>query len=423
MGRTLKLVRTMEWNDPQPPPQHPPRRSCPCKRVPLYLSSFTAAEHGNVQALLARQERHHSNSGDWTRRQDSAGNTPLHLAAQHGHTAVTALLLRTSNDDDDVVNAAAGGATPLHRAAYAGAVATMQLLLEVPSCNLLARDSSFGDLQTPLHKACSGGRYLAVQLLLQSLSLRSCSSSTLDDPVGPRTLLEQALQMRDAAGLTPLQVARQQQENEQVERCSVARWDSVAGGVADWEKCIRLLEEATAATTTKSPYAPDPAATIKQQALPEHLQSWSQEKQQQAIEDCDCEDENGHCLTASWEQAFRTALQTTVDSTLSAKIKVSVARHAQSLVNENTVDKADDGPVEKFASDSSPSSDQQNAAGPQNDESQSKNTQQTTARPGAGLQCSSCAKPSIVLYSCDGTLICKKCRQKRRLSQQLLLRK
>ena len=141
---------------------------------------------------------------------------------------MTALLLRRNNNN---ANANAGGATPLHRASFSGSVATMQLLLETSSScddDLLAPDTSFGDRQTPLHKAAAGGRYLAVQLLLEALAERS--------------LTQQALHLKDAAGLTPLQVARQKQQRADEEGRRVVRWDSVAGGAADWDKCVQLLE-------------------------------------------------------------------------------------------------------------------------------------------------------------------------------------
>jgi ankyrin repeat protein len=201
-------------------------RSCPCKRVPLYLSSFTAAEHGNLQSLLRRNDADHLST--LALRCDSAGNTVLHLAAQHGHVRVVAVLLNSSSADSsaDAVNAAACGATPLHRASFSGATATMRLLLERDACDLLARDTSFGDMATPLHKACSGGRYLAVQLLVETLEHRG--------------LLARAVAVRDSSGMTPIEVARDRQRNADLERRSVARWDSVAGGKADWETCIKV---------------------------------------------------------------------------------------------------------------------------------------------------------------------------------------
>lgn len=207
-------------------------RSCPCKRLPLALSSFTAAEYGDLHSLLVRGAKEGGISS-LASRQDSAGNTPLHLAAQHGHVAVLSVLLDSGECN---VNAAAGGATPLHRASFSGAVSAIRLLLDNLACDILARDMSFGDGQTALHKASSGGRYLAIQLLLDTLRRRSIQSNH-------PTLFEAALSTLDSFGRTPLDVAHEKQQNQIEERRSVIRWDSVAGGVADWDKCVQVFRQ------------------------------------------------------------------------------------------------------------------------------------------------------------------------------------
>jgi len=393
------------------------RRDCPCKRVPLYLSSFTAAEHGDVHALQRRFDAaantNHSAAGHLrgasrnNRPEDSsaalAGNytTPLHLAAQHGHTAVTALLLRRNSA---AASLAAGGATPLHRASFSGAVATMQLLLEAMPCDddLLAPDTSFGDRQTPLHKAAAGGRYLALQLLLEALAERS--------------LTAQAVHQTDAAGLTPLQVARQKQQRADEEGRRVVRWDSVAGGAADWEKCIRLLEPyyddhplLQQQKEENGTLGPTSSSNTTQRALPSHLQpSGSSSQRQQQL--CGCEDNgDGQCLTASWERAFQAALQTTVDENVRRR-------------RPNSSDLSETRPP-LFAQ---ASSSVEGSPGPPThsaDPTSSSSSSPTTnaLAPSQGRQCSDCGKPSIVLYpsgndddDMEGTLVCKQCRRHRR---------
>jgi ankyrin repeat protein len=197
-------------------------KECPCKKIPMCLSSFSAAEFGDIHSLALRLENRTSGT-----QQDSAGNSPLHLAAQHGQVAAVAYLLRRFD-----VNVANGGSTPLHRASFSGATATMRLLLDDPTCDLLVQDTSFGDAATPLHKACAGGRYLAVQLLLEALSSRG--------------LVAIAMTTTNAAGETPRQVVRRiiQQQHTAIEeeRASVARWNSVSGHQADWERCEAVRE-------------------------------------------------------------------------------------------------------------------------------------------------------------------------------------
>jgi ankyrin repeat protein len=207
-------------------------RSCPCKRVPLSLSSLTAAEFGDLHALVNRQQQKHPRTGtndgifSTTAIQTT---TPLHLAAQHGHVAATAWLLQYTHYS---VHSNEGGATPLHRASFSGAVSTMQLLLKQENFEggafvfLLARDTSFGDDMTPLHKAVSGGRYLAVQLLLDELLAQG--------------LLSQGLEIRDSLGRTPRELATEKRQRAEQERKSVARWDTVAGVSADWDKCLQV---------------------------------------------------------------------------------------------------------------------------------------------------------------------------------------
>ncbi len=194
-------------------------RQCTCKFIPeARLSSFTAAEYGKI-----------SSQHDWTNRKkknlDAGGYSPLFYAAQHGHPSSTLKLLEQGWNVDGYD--ATCGATPLHRASFSGAISTMQILISW-SCNLLAKDESFGDGMTPLHKAASGGRYLAVQLLLETLDKRG--------------MLHSSLTLLDSNTRTPLQVAR---ENQSIsDYGSTKRWDVVAGGNADFDKCVELLEAA-----------------------------------------------------------------------------------------------------------------------------------------------------------------------------------
>lgn len=245
------------------------KRSCPCKKLPMCLSSFTAAEYGDLHTL--------SKSGAIDR-QDTAGYTPLHYASQNGHIAATAYLLRSGAKVD---GANTCGATPLHRASFSGAVGTIRLLID-SKANLLSRDKSFGDEMTPLHKATAGGRYLAVQLLVDALKSQG--------------QLYEALSSQDSTGRTPLELSKEMKENQEEEQASVKRWDGVAGGPADWEKVSQILDTADS-HSVKSP--------TKLAPIPTHL------SEANSCLDCGV-GENGQCLSASWEKAFRSVLMSQV---------------------------------------------------------------------------------------------------------------
>ncbi|KAL7573069.1 hypothetical protein ACA910_018756 [Epithemia clementina (nom. ined.)] len=330
----------------------------------MVLSSFTAAEYGDVHSLLRRE--------GLAKKRDAAGNTPLHLAAQHGHVAATAALLAAgchpngyhydNNDNNDSVGATQQDdgttiaawfrqerlATPLHRASFSGAVATMHLLLTTTNnnynynnnnkncCHLLIPDYSFGDGQTPLHKAVSGGRPLALQLLL--------------DAHRQQNSLREALTVVDAAGRTCLQLA-QDLVNQcySLERARVARWNAVAGGEPDWKQCRQLLQNAAHAasslvvvveeedhstsavvqssivscnsstTEAAAPPPPSPQPTPTR-SLPTPDKTNQPQPQSSTMdytsykytcldENCDSQDDGtATCLTASWERSFWMAL-------------------------------------------------------------------------------------------------------------------
>lgn len=388
------------------------KRTCPCKKLPWSLSSFTAAEFGDVHSLL--RKRPGTSTNVWNRR-DSAGYTPLHLAAQHNHVAATSLLLKLGADvngqnlddgENDEANYSSPTttteqrvATPLHRAAFSGATATMRLLLQEKNCNLLAKDTSFGDLKTPLHKASAGGRYLSVQLLLEELRIRG--------------QLQTALQAKDFSSLTPLQVAEEIVSRpgggEGEERESLARWDVVAGGVADWSKCISLLRAAAEtdendkneSTTTRME---DPSATSlvkvsdksnsKDDAglppLPLHLST---------IDGClDCDqfdDDGGMCLTASWQAAFQAALGTAVDRS------ISMQQPRDNVVqNVNSPSLLSNISPPKLAIRGASASTMAAAIA----------TKPSVHPPAGGVACRICGKQTISLYpTAQGRLVCKTC--------------
>jgi len=151
--------------------------------------------------------------------------------------------------------------------------------------------------------------------------------------------------------------------------------------------------------------------TAAARTLPKHLQSSSLQQQQQPL-DCGCEDENGQCLTASWERAFQAALQTTVEQTIVSNSSTEVAA--------TTKKRSDTGSSSTSVSETVMEENNIEHAPP--DPSDDTTKKSTTTEPFLkGLQCSSCDQPSIVLYpsgDTQGQLICKQCRRSRRKQTQ-----
>lgn len=117
---------------------------CPCKFVSTSMTVWTAAEHGNIDIIMAK----YSKSPKSINKLDNYGYTPLHYAAQQNHHHIVKFLLAHKAQPD----LQCCGATPLHRAAFAGSYESCSLLIEAGS-DVNAQDYSFGDLNTPIQKA------------------------------------------------------------------------------------------------------------------------------------------------------------------------------------------------------------------------------------------------------------------------------
>ena len=106
------------------------------QKNPLYL----AARYGQIkpaQSLLLPNIK------------NSSGLTPLHLAAQNGHTEIVQLLLQNNADPNIQDN---NGDTPLHFSSENDHTETVQLLLQ----NNADPNIQNNDDDTPLHIACEG---------------------------------------------------------------------------------------------------------------------------------------------------------------------------------------------------------------------------------------------------------------------------
>lgn len=234
-------------------------------------------------------------------------------------------------------------------------------------CDILAEDSSFGDRMTPLHKATSGGRFLGVQLLLDALKSRS--------------LLEDGLAALDANGMTPLELARKLALKQEEERSGVRRWDAIAGGPADWERCAKILQVASSSGE---------AVISLQNTLPSHLSG----VKNSACFDCSADD--GKCKTASWEAAFRSALASSAEL-MESQAKSVESTTAPSMVSEN-IGSCSPG------SENSATRTKVSACG---------SVQPMPSSPVAmGSKCSRCGICCLSLFrGKEGSLVCKRCKR------------
>jgi hypothetical protein len=338
-------------------------------------------------------------------RKDKFGYTPLHLAAQNNHVAATALLLQLGcHADGHVKSDGHSCSTPLHRAAFSGATAAMKVLLDwkaTSRCDLLARDTSYGDNATPLHKAASGGRYLAVHLLLKEFEWQDLDTSiTNQDPCTGDSLLTRGLCAKDKEGRTPLDVANYYFNIQDTERKAVAHWDGIAGGIADWGKCVQLLASAAGKEPNKTRMQDSKAITEPNTPpllpqIPMHLR-----RGVNACMDCDLD---GHCITASWQASFQKTLFGAASAALHQFDKSKPAERSQvSSANpiadamEEEIDLNRNSASENTESNNVISEDHGNTGG---------------CKFSKGICCGICRTHTIALYPRPKTfqLVCKKC--------------
>jgi len=137
----------------------------PCPAGVILLLSAKSGDLARTKALL----RHGSSSDDGGEdvlalhpdtTRDARGNTPLHLAAIHGHCQIAqALLDAHASTEAAVVSGANEGLTPLRLAAERGHLSTVRVLLAA-GADTGAED--LVDRATPLHAAAEAGHTAVV---------------------------------------------------------------------------------------------------------------------------------------------------------------------------------------------------------------------------------------------------------------------
>lgn len=170
-----------------------------------------AAMHGHkeiVQQILELNDENNNNIAININFKDPSGQTPLSLAARHGHDAVVQLLLAHPDIAPDSKDT--WGRTPLSWTAGYGHVAAAQLLLQHPDID---PDSKDDEGFTPLSWAAGKGYDAVVKILL----LLECGDVDVN--------------FRDGRGRTPLSWAAER-GHEEVVRLILGR-DDVDLGVED----------------------------------------------------------------------------------------------------------------------------------------------------------------------------------------------
>lgn len=339
-------------------------RTCTCKLLPWSLSTNTAAEFGDLGSLTTRIAK--------TSRNESI-QQPLHLAAQHGHIGVTSYLLENGFHPDsgkyDDPNIDEKSATPLHRACFSGAIGCMKLLLD-KGADLLQKDFSFGDGMTPMHKAVKGGRYFAVAIIIQYCQQQSSRSNS--------SLLDKVLNAVDDSNRTPLALAYEMNAKGEEEILSLRRWDVVADGPANFQKCIDIIENLNFEDSDKSKRENINQSTGVYESLSPF---------------CECEDDDdGTCRTQIWEQAFTKALRQSTESIVGAAGEFSSGTAGDDPMMDKNESKAS---IDKKC----------NADIDTERESKSRDT--------LGQPCAKCNTSCVVLFrSRQRELLCKKCFRK-----------
>lgn len=279
-------------------------RTCTCKLLPWSLSTNTAAEFGDLGSLTTRIAKTSNNESI---------HQPLHFAAQHGHIGVTSYLLENGFHPDsgkyDDPSIDEMSATPLHRACFSGAIGCIKLLLD-KGADLLQKDFSFGDGMTPMHKAVKGGRYFAVAIIIQYCQQQSSLSDS--------SLLDTLLNAVDGSNRTPLALAYEMNAKGEDEILSLRRWDVVADGPANFQKCIDIIENLNIEQSGKSNNENIDTSTGVYLS-PSTF--------------CECEDDDdGTCRTQIWEQAFTKALRQSTESIVS-----TVGKNTSGMAGDDTM--------------------------------------------------------------------------------------
>ena len=365
--------------------------------------------------------------------------TPLHLAAQNGHIAITSYLLINQYDADlgFILPSSSSSSsssehnnnnniekqkyiqkyklsTPLHRACYSGSLSCIKLLLDF-GANIFSIDYSMDDGMTPLHKAIKGGRYLVVLFLLDYLKSgkndNDNNNNNDDDNNNNHSsciLLKKALEIKDKRNRKPIDLALELQSIGEDAILSVRRWDVVAGGEANFNDCVTLLQNAEKECNNSynNDYNNDDYNNDGNEKI--IMSSNNKIVLNDIISKCNCENnsnDDNQCKTSIWEAQFHSAMLQSTQTLMKES----------NLNNNNTTNNNDQNNMSHEAlqhnnNNDNADSDTKDESNNTRIESTTMNNKKATTSTSLGLACQKCGLKTISLFRFEQSyLVCQKC--------------
>jgi hypothetical protein len=194
---------------------------------------------------------------------------------------------------------------------------------------------------------------------------------------------ERGDEARDSPNRTPLELALELDSKGEEEILSLRRWDNVAGGLADFAKCVELLESALKEDGYSVVH--DGKGSSYDKATPIELTPY-----------CECGDEDeDKCKTSAWEKSFAAAILKSTESMMTSGTRGKRNTRENQTEKETTQDND---------LESSSLTCKKNVTAADID-----TNAQTLSEPN-GHPCALCKHESLALFrSAKGNLVCRKC--------------
>lgn len=236
-------------------------------------------------------------------------------------------------------------------------------------------------------------------MILEALKERDGITPASEEP-----WLQRGLRARDKYGRTPLEVAEHFDAIRDTERNAVARWDAIAGGLPDWEKCTKLLWNAG---SEDRPMKTTGETKHRLPRLPMHLS--------RGVMAClDCvpgNDGSPVCSTVQWQTSFQKSLGDA--ASMCILVSPTTDDNPNNVPPVPALRTATNGsgaklpPEEDDTTTKSVSTKEVFATNKRTDDSFGKKS------ASVGPVCNNCRKPTVAFYPLAGSaiLVCKSCRR------------